>query len=168
MANKNHLINKYDEFSYRYINGELKLTKNKRHENDEIVNAMYAMYCLPRSLEYIGRKYGLKRQTIYALLKQWGYSLRSKKMLGLQVLDNINFSKITGNEFLRGTVNKKRIYMHHYVWQKYKGDIPYKHCVYHKDRNRSNNNIENLILIPKDKMSSKFNLDEYIKSIDKS
>lgn len=130
--------------------------KHKKRKNHEIVAAMYAMYCLPKSLEEIGLAYRKSRQAIYDLFKSRGYKLRSKQMNGLQVLDGMKFT-LTNGGYLRGTLNKKRILMHHYVWEKANGPIPEQHCIYHIDKNKENNDISNLDMIHKSQMSAKFN-----------
>lgn len=137
--------------------------KHRNRKNHEIVAAMYAMYSTRdpdtgkiRSLEFVGRVYRKSRQTVYDLFKSRGYQLRAKPMNGLQELDGIKFT-LTKGGYLRGTVNKKRVLMHHYVWEKEVSPLPENHCVYHKDRNKENNDISNLGIIPKTQMSSHFN-----------
>lgn len=137
--------------------------KHKYRKNHEVVAAMYAMYMTPdpdtnklRSLTDIGKVYRKSRQAIYDLFKSRGYQLRSKELKGLQVYDNHKFT-LTKDGYLRGTVNKKRVLMHVYVWLKFNGNIPENYCVYHKDRNKENNKIDNLEIIHKSKMSSYFN-----------
>lgn len=142
--------------SYTCVKNLILYNKHKNRKNNEIVGAMYAMYCLPKSLEQVGQAYRKSRQAIYDLFKSRGYKLRSKKMLGLQLLDGLKFTRTKGG-YLRGTLNKKRILMHHYVWEKAHGKLPDDHCVYHKDRNKENNTLENLAIIPKSMMSSHFN-----------
>lgn len=143
--------------------------KHRRRKNNDIVAAMYAMYCVPHSLEYIGKIYNRSRQTIYDLFKSRGYKLRSKQMKGLQVLDGINFT-LTNDGYLRGNINKKRVLMHHYIWEKANGDIPADHCIYHVDKNKINNDLDNLRMIHKSQMSSIFNpkgINQYTKNLEK-
>lgn len=135
--------------------------KHRRRKNHEIVGAMYAMYQCgpdgkPCSLEQIAKVYRKSRQAIYDLFKSRGYKLRSKQMKGLQTLDGIKFT-LTKGGYLRGTLHKKRILMHHYVWEKKHGPIPQDHVIYHKDRNKENNALRNLGLLHKTQMSTKFN-----------
>lgn len=138
------------------LENKIRYNKHKKRKNNDIVAAMYAMYCLPKSLEEIGKVYRKSRQAIYDVFRSRGYKLRSKEMKGLQVLDGINFSLTKGGH-LRGTVNGVRILMHHYVWQKSNGPILPGHCVWHKDRNPSNNSLDNLEMIPKSLMGKHFN-----------
>jgi hypothetical protein len=137
--------------------------KHKNRKNHEIVAAMYAMYRSvdpdtgeQRSLEHVGKVYKKSRQAIYDLFKSRGYVLRSKPMRGLQVYDGIKFTLHKGG-YLRGTVRGTRVLMHHYIWEKYKGELPADHCIYHKDRNKENNDISNLALVHKSQMSAVFN-----------
>lgn len=135
-------------------------TKRKFNRNDEIVGAMYAMYTTPdpdtgqlRSLSHIGRVYRKDRQTIYSLFKTRGYKLREKKnkdSAGVQSFRGIYFYPFKKTGSLRGTVGKKRVFMHIFVWQTFRGEIPKNRFIYHKDGNRSNNKISNLFI--KDKL----------------
>lgn len=134
--------------------------KHRKRKNHEIVAAMYAMYCLPKSLEEIGKVYRKSRQGVYDLFKSRGYKLRSKEMKGLQILDGKKFTLSSGG-YLRGTINKKRVLMHYYVWEKKHGQVPKDHCLYHKDKNKENNKLSNLALIHKSKMSAVFNPNGY-------
>ena len=46
------------------------------------------------------------------------------------------------------TTNRPRaIRMHIYVWEKYNGPVPNGFHVHHKDKNKDNNSIENLVLL---------------------
>lgn len=137
--------------------------KHKGRKNNEVVAAMYAMYTTPdletgktRSLTDIGKAYRKSRQAIYDLFKTRGYQLRSKELKGLQVLDGHKFT-LTRDGYLRGTINKKRVLMHVYVWEKYKGKLSKDYCIYHIDKNKENNNLSNLDIIHKSKMSAYFN-----------
>lgn len=134
--------------SHRVVPVNNKVLLNKRGEktkNKEVVGAMYAMYCLPKSLGEVAKSYRRTRQGVFDLFKRRGYKLRKKKKKGLQVLDGINFT-IVKNGYLRATINKKGVLMHHYVWRKHRGKIPYPHYIYHKDGNRQNNKVRNLAL----------------------
>lgn len=154
--------NKRSSFATRetglYCGVKNKILYNKhgcKTKNQEVVGAMYAMYCLPRSLEQVGLAYRKPRQAIYHLFKSRGYKMRSKKMLGLQVLDGIKFTRAKSG-YLRGTVNKKRTLMHYYVWEKYHGKLECEYCIYHKDKNKENNKLFNLGIVRKEMMSYKF------------
>ena len=138
------------------LKNKILYNKHRKRKNNDIVAAMYAMYCLPKSLEEVGKVYRKSRQAIYDVFRSRGYKLRSKEMKGLQVLDDVKFSLTKGGH-LRGTVNKKRVLMHHYVWEKANGPILSGHCIWHKDRNPANNALDNLEMIPKNMMSKYFN-----------
>lgn len=125
------------------VGNEIRFNKHPKRKNNQIVASMYAMYQDGKSLEEIGKVYNKSRQSIYDLFKSRKYQLRSKKMLGLQVLDGFNFTLNKGG-YLRGTVNKKRVLMHRYVWEKFNGKIKDGFDIHHLDNNRENNNIENL------------------------
>jgi len=131
-------------------------TKKRKGKNNEIVGAMYAMYKTHRSLAYIGKVYHRTPQCIFYLFKRRGYQLRPKKMEGLQEIDGIKFTLNKAGS-MRGTLNGKRILMHHYVWEKKHGKIPTDHCIFHKDGNNQNNRIGNLGLLPRCQVAHHFN-----------
>lgn len=133
------------KYSARSVNKVL-YNKQKWRKNNEVVAAMYAMYCVPHSLDYIGKVYNKSRQAIFSLFKTRGYKLRSKQHKGSQILDNINFS-LNCNGLLVGYVGKKRTLMHRYVWEKKYGEIPADHFIIHKDGNKENNKLSNLKMI---------------------
>ncbi len=59
--------------------------------------------------------------------------------------------------------NGRRILLHRYIWAKYNsGSIPDGYVIHHKDGNKENNDISNLIAIPKNK-HSKIHIDEEMK-----
>lgn len=131
---------------------EVLHTKHRFNKNDDLVGAMYAMYCTPdpdtgkiRSLSHVARVYRKGRQTVYDLFKTRGYKLRSKQYPGLQIYKGIEFT-LHKLGYLRGTVNKKRVLMNRYVWETKKGKIPKGYCVYHKDKDKTNNKLSNLVL----------------------
>lgn len=140
-------------YSARSVNKVL-YNKQKWRPNNEIVAAMYAMYSLGHSLEYIGNVYHKSRQAIYCLFKSRGYKLRSKQKLGLQFYKGVSF---TLNEagFLVGTIGKRRVLMHRYVWEVNKGEIPKNHLILHKDGNKENNKLSNLKILDKHKFNTR-------------
>lgn len=62
--------------------------------------------------------------------------------------------------YLNSTIRKR---LHRYVWEYFKGDIPTGHHVHHKDGDKSNNHIENLVLV---KHSKHVRLHGILNSID--
>ena len=57
----------------------------------------------------------------------------------------INFSSSSGYPTI--FVDGKNVLLHRYVWEKFNGKIPKGFQVHHKDKNRSNWQIENLELV---------------------
>ena len=109
-----------------------------------------------KSLEQIGRIYGKTRQAVYDVFHTRGYELRSKKMKGLTIIDEIRFSETKGG-YLRGTVRGRRMLAHQYIWEKYREKIPNGYVLFFKDGNPKNVEIGNLELVLKKNMMRKFN-----------
>jgi len=130
--------------------------KHKNRKNNDLVAAMYAMYKTGKSLESIGKVYKISRQAVYDLFRSRGYELRSKKMLGLTIIDGIKFTVMAGG-YLRGTIPGRRITIQKYVWEKMNGPVPTGFVIHYIDGNKLNNSILNLELVPKSEMSKVFN-----------
>ena len=62
--------------------------------------------------------------------------------------------------YLNSTIRKR---MHQYVWEFFYGEIPEGYCVHHIDHDKSNNEIDNLVLM-KIKDHSRFHGNERAKS----
>lgn len=64
-------------------------------------------------------------------------------------VDNIKFTRDEKtNYFLSSTkINGKKYRLHRYIYEKYNGKIPDGFQIHHKDFNKLNNDIENLVLI---------------------
>ena len=100
------------------------------------------------SCEQIGQIYSMSRQAVWERLKRIGVSLRKKKVLPYIIYDNIKFTP-SGNGYYRATSREKHISLHRYKYKKEIGDIPDGWDIHHKDGNRLNNNIKNLMCISK-------------------
>ena len=136
---------------------KVKYNLHPKRKNNLIVAAMYDAYQGGMSLDAIGKLYGKTRQAIYDTFRSRGYPLRSKQYKGLQVLDGIRFT-LAKNGHLRGTLpDGRRVMMHWYVWERVHGPIPAGHCIYHVDKNPTNNALENLAILPKEMMGRYFN-----------
>lgn len=69
-----------------------------------------------------------------------------------QYEDGIKFTRDDATGYYLNSTLRKR--MHRYVWEKHYGSIPDGYEIHHKDFNKSNNNIENLELIKKERHAS--------------
>jgi len=143
------------ENDYKLPN-EVKFNKHIHRKNNDIVAAMYAMYCTGKSIRKIAEVYHKTHQAVYDTFHSRHYPLRSKQLKGLQILDGVSFT-VDGNGYLRGTIGKRRISGQRYVWEKANGPVPTGFVLYFKDKNKTNVAIENLGLVSLLEMSKKFN-----------
>lgn len=136
----------------------LKVRKNlhPKRKNNLIVAAMFNAYEGGMSLAAIGKLYGKTRQAIYDTFRSRGYHLRSKQHKGLVRRFGISFT-FDGNGVLRGSKDRKRVYLHRLVWEKKNGPIPPAHVLTFLDGNHTNVTLENLELVPMNQMSKRFN-----------
>lgn len=67
---------------------------------------------------------------------------------GYAIIDGYKFrkDKKTGY-YLSNSINGKRYRLHRYIYQKYNGEIPKGYDIHHIDKNKDNNEIENLQLL---------------------
>ena len=74
------------------------------------------------------------------------YNTNGKKIF---YVDGIKFHLDEKTGYYGGYVSKcdKKIRLHRYVWEKYNGEIPKGYHIHHKDKNKFNNNIENLEML---------------------
>lgn len=63
----------------------------------------------------------------------------------LAICDGFKFRKDKKTGYWLCSTNHKRL--HVYIYEKYYGDIPKGYEIHHKDHNKDNNNIENLMLV---------------------
>ncbi len=101
----------------------------------------------------IGRKYGMSRQAVWERLKQNDVQFRTKKLLPVIIYDGIKFTKSKDRTYYRNTdrtSRKANLVLHRYVFEKEAGKIPENWDVHHIDMNPNNNDIMNLIALPKD------------------
>lgn len=67
-----------------------------------------------------------------------------------QEFNGIKFYQTSPREYFRHSVGHTTILMHKYVWEFYNGKIPKGYEVHHIDRNRANNDIDNLQLLTRE------------------
>lgn len=138
----------------------VRLNKHINRKNHLLVAAMYAMYLegpdgKPCTVEEVGRVYKKTRQAVFALFKSRGYPLRSKPKKEFQIFDGRKFTP-RHDGYWRATAGDRK-QMHVYVWEKANGRLlPAGHGIHHKDLDRANNKIENLVLMTIQEISSKF------------
>lgn len=134
----------------------IRFNKHPRRKNNDLVAAMYALYQTGKSLSEVGKVYGRTRQAVYDVFRTRQYPLRTKPLKDLTILDGHKFSR-AHDGYLRGTVNGRRLDLHRYVWEKANGPVSPECVVWHKDRNKLNNVLENLEIIKKSEMHLRFN-----------
>lgn len=113
--------------------------KNKLYEE------MYAEYRRGFSLSEVGKMFGVTRQSVFGGFKCRGYALRKKKRLPYLSFNGDKFT-LRKNGYYGKTYGDRK-YMHVAVWEYYKGKIPARHHIHHKDGDTSNNVITNLEVI---------------------
>lgn len=67
-------------------------------------------------------------------------------MLKYQYFNGVKFTRDEKSGYYLNSTIRKR--MHRYVWEFHNGEIPEGYQVHHKDKDKANNKIENLELIP--------------------
>ena len=67
--------------------------------------------------------------------------------------------------YLGARVDGKLVLMHRYVWEYYNGTIPNGYVIHHKDKNKINNDIDNLECLPNRDHSVRHNINKSPKQI---
>ena len=115
---------------------------------NEMYEKMYELYLSGKSLSQVGNVFGVTRQSVYAGFNRRGYSMRPKKELPFITYDGMKFTHMTSG-YYRSTLGDREL-LHRYKYIKEIGNIPDEWDVHHMDQNRENNNIDNLVALPKD------------------
>ena len=113
--------------------------KNEKYQN------AYEMYLDGLSLEQVGKKIGVTRQCLYKAFKRRALKLRSPNFQPYQFYDGHKFT-LRGHGYYEKTTGNREL-MHRYVYEKEKGLIPKGFDIHHRNRDKSDNRIENLELI---------------------
>lgn len=66
---------------------------------------------------------------------------------GVEV-DGMWFSKDLRTGYYYCKLDGRSLSLHRYLYEKYRGEIPEGYCIHHKDHNRENNDIDNLVCVP--------------------
>lgn len=112
---------------------------------------MANLYSQGFSYEKIGCMFGITRQAVFESLKNFGVVSRTKKILPFIMYDNIKWT-LFNQGYYRNTNRGARgnLLLHRYKYQKERGVIPDDWDVHHIDFDKTNNNISNLLALPKD------------------
>lgn len=139
---------------------EIRYNKHRNRKNNDLVAAMYAMYCCgpegrPYTLEEVGKIYRRSRQAVYDVFKSRGYPLRSKPVKESVIIDGRKFTP-RHDRYWRATAGDRK-QLHVYIWEREFGKLPAGHGIHHKDLDRGNNDLANLECLPIAVISSQHN-----------
>jgi len=116
---------------------------------------MYKEYQKGFSLDLVGRMFGMTRQSVYIGFKRRGYKLRGNKPPLPFLTFNGNKYTLRNNGYYGKTYGSRSL-MHRDVWEYHNGEIPPDHDIHHKDRDKTNNTIENLELLLKSEHARRY------------
>jgi hypothetical protein len=117
-----------------------------RNRNPKYDDA-YALYLDGLSLEQVAKHLNVSRQCLYQAFKKRGLSLRGVNFRPYKFYDGKKFT--LRNNGYYGLSNNDRCLMHRYVWENHNGKIPMGYDIHHIDNNKANNDINNLMCLPK-------------------
>jgi hypothetical protein len=106
---------------------------------------MYALYQDGYSLAQVGQVWGLTRQSVYDMFKRRGWPLRERKFLPTVTYLGETYTPDPDGYFRK--TNRDRKWLHHAVWEHHRGPIPPGHDIHHRDENKANNDIDNLLCV---------------------
>lgn len=108
---------------------------------------MYKLYLSGYSLSEVANKYGITRQSVYAGFERRNYQLRSKNERPFVIYDNKKFT-LRNNGYYGCTTGKREL-LHRYKYEREVRPILDGWDVHHIDHDKTNNDIDNLVAIPK-------------------
>ena len=92
----------------------------------------------------IAAMFGTSRQNVQAVLTRVP---KIKRPLPFFVIDDIKFCLNKYGYYVSHTNKGKNLIMHRYIYEKVYGKIPVGYVIHHKDCNKGNNDISNLIAV---------------------
>lgn len=134
----------------------IRYNQHPKRKNNFKVGEMYDCYKDGMSLSTIAKLYSVSRQAVYDVFKSRGYKLRSKKLKGARVIDGVRYT-FDAAGYLRGTKDGRRVYLHRLIWEHTHGPVPDGFQLHFKDNDKEHCAIENLELVPLERMSRVFN-----------
>lgn len=114
---------------------------------NDLYKQMYVKYQEGLSLSQVAELFGITRQSVYAGFKRRSYQLRSKNERPFVMYDNKKFTLRNNGYF--GCTTGNRELLHRYKYKKEIRPILDGWDVHHIDHDKTNNDIDNLVAIPK-------------------
>jgi hypothetical protein len=119
-----------------------------RRRNDEKGTRVVELYNSGLSMQKIAEILGGTRQSIYDMLKRRkGYKARHFNPQKEQYFNGVKYT-LRSTGYFCATTGRRNL-LHRDVWEFYHGIIPDNYDVHHMDHDKSNNEINNLELLPK-------------------
>ena len=100
------------------------------------------------SLSEVAKEFGVTRQAVYAGFKRRGFKMRTKKPREHVIYDGRKFT-LRNSGYFADTLKDRQL-LHRYKYEKEIGYLPKNWDVHHMDHNKKNNDIDNLVALPKD------------------
>ena len=114
---------------------------------NDLYKQMYVKYQEGLSLSQVAELFGITRQSVYTGFKRRSYQLRSKNERLFVIYDNKKFTLRNNGYF--GCTTGKRELLHRYKYEKEVKPISEGWDIHHIDHDKTNNNIDNLVAMPK-------------------
>jgi hypothetical protein len=112
------------------------------------IDEMYSFYCEGNSLQSVGKKFGVTRQSVYGLFAYNGRKMRGK-VPPLPFVEFMGEKYTLRNMGYYGRTSGGRTLLHRDVWEHHHGKIPLGFDVHHKSCDPLDNSIENLECLSK-------------------
>lgn len=116
---------------------------------------MYGRYLDGLSLGAVAAEFGCSRQTVYDMFRRRGLALRSRPAPQPFVVFRGERYTVGDHGYYRKTRGDRSL-LHRDVWEAHHGSIPDWHDIHHRDRDKTNNRVENLECLRKDEHARRF------------
>lgn len=111
---------------------------------------MYDYYCKGHSLRQVGKKFNRSSQSVHGMFQRRGWELRQRNETPKKRFNGQKYALNPNGYYYstrRANKNGSKSLMHRDVWEHYHGPIPDGYQVHHRDGNKANNRITNLMLV---------------------
>lgn len=133
----------YEEAQYRRM-------RQLREAREDEVAGMYALYCRRgMSLSEIGRHYGITRQVVFDKFQRRGFRMRTREKLPPVIFNGRTYT-LSGKGGCYRLTSGARSLLHRDVWEFHCGPIPPDHDILHRDGDKANNDLSNLVCVTRE------------------